>query len=147
MMAQAMKKVAEMALPLKWVELRDLHTAYRNWLRPIRRIHDRLADKALEKEGFDARMKVEEVREAEAEKIHAVAKEVVDLLDHHVLPRLPADDFEGRVLALRMRADHLRYVAVCYWGAEKWTAEEAAGQTYSAALALAKGSLPPTNPT
>lgn len=120
-MAEEMKKVAMAGQPLSFVELGELHIAYHKQLKPLRQQYRALDEESKELEEEAAVKKKEEERDAVAEKIVPIARELSDLLDGHVIPRMPAGDVEGRVVALRMKADAHRYVAETYWGEDRWS--------------------------
>jgi len=150
-MAAAMKEVTKMQTgPLSTEERNLLSVAYKNIVGAKRsswRVISSIEQKSTDKEELakDYRKKIEV-------ELNEVCKEVLDLLDKHLVqPALDvskegAANAEAAVFFLKMKGDYFRYLAEVAEGGDKAAIIEDANQAYNKASEISKEELKSTNP-
>jgi 14-3-3 protein epsilon len=79
------------------------------------------------------------------DELEAKCKEILDLLEKHLLPSVKEQKNEGEVFYLKMCADYYRYLAEFVQGNEDYPTS--AETNYKKAMEVAQSALPETHPT
>merc|ERR1712138_103667 len=74
----------------------------------------------------------------------ATCREVVGLLDEHLIPK--AENCESKVFYLKMKGDYFRYLAEVATDAEREATVQSSKDAYQQAFDVSKSEMAPTNP-
>jgi 14-3-3 protein beta/theta/zeta len=144
-MATCMKKVTEAGQELSNEERNLLSVAYKNvvgarrssW-RVIASIEMKAAESSDKKQAM-----AREYKEKIEKELREVCKDVLDLLDKHLIAK--ASNAESKVFYLKMKGDYFRYLAEVA-GADKADVVGESEKSYQAALDIAKEQMNSTHP-
>lgn len=140
-MAAAMKKVAEMNEELESEDRNLLSVAYKNVVGAKRsswRVISSIEQKTEEGKNPDVTKYKGEIEE----ELNTTCKEVLDLLDNHLIPK--AVEADSKVFFLKMKGDYYRYLAEV--ASDKTAIIESSKEAYNEALKISYEKMPPTNP-
>lgn len=150
-MANAMKEVTKMEEgPLSTEERNLLSVAYKNIVGAKRsswRVISSIEQKATDKETLAA-----EYRKTIEGELDEVCREVLDLLDNHLVKKAVTQagdsdaSAESAVFYLKMKGDYFRYLAEVAMNENKDTVIENANTAYNEAFNISKDNLKSTNP-
>ncbi|XP_031548847.1 14-3-3-like protein 2 [Actinia tenebrosa] len=136
-MADAMKKATELSPKLEQEERNLLSVAYKNVV-GARRSSWRVIS-SIEQKADNSEKKEQMAREYR-EKIEAelkeVCRDVLDLLENHLIPN--AADAESKVFFLKMKGDYHRYLAEVASGDDRKNVVEASKKAYTEAMEACK---------
>lgn len=143
-MASCMKKVTPLEQELSNEERNLLSVAYKNVV-GARRSSWRVISSIEQKiEGSEQKQSMaREYREKIEKELSEVCRDVLDLLDSHLVPK--ASNAESKVFYLKMKGDYYRYLAEVA-GADRSDVISKSQEAYEAAMEIAKADLAPTHP-
>ncbi|XP_034561065.1 14-3-3 protein beta/alpha-B-like isoform X2 [Notolabrus celidotus] len=143
-MAASMKLVTEQAEELSNEERNLLSVAYKNVV-GARRSSWRVVSSLEQKSDDDSKTQMaKEYREKVENELNDICKEVLKLLDEHLIPKAkPAD---SKVFYLKMKGDYYRYLAEVAAGDKRDDVITKSKDAYKNALDIAKGDMQPTHP-
>ncbi|XP_012730812.1 14-3-3 protein beta/alpha-B [Fundulus heteroclitus] len=142
-MAAAMKAVTEEGSELNNEERNLLSVAYKNVV-GARRSSWRVVSSMEQKSDGTKTALAKEYREKIEKELNDICKEVLDLLDKHLIPKAtPAD---SKVFYLKMKGDYYRYLAEVATGEDKETIINSSQEAYQKALDISTKEMPPTHP-
>jgi len=144
-MVDAMKLVAMLDVELTVEERNLLSVAYKNVI-GARRASWRILS-SIEQKPTDANTPsemAESYRKKVEEELEKICKDILDLIDQHLLPSAAAG--ESRVFYFKMKGDYHRYLAEFAAGASRKEAAENSLVAYKAASDLAHNELQTTHP-
>ncbi|CAH8596527.1 unnamed protein product [Heterobilharzia americana] len=142
-MASAMKKVTELSKELSNEERNLLSVAYKNVV-GSRRSSWRVISSIEQKLDGNKRKQAEEYRKVIENELDAVCKEVIDILNKHLVDN--EKTCEGIVFYKKMKGDYYRYLAEVKTGDERAEAVVQSDEAYREATEAAVKDLPPTHP-
>ncbi|XP_034747725.1 14-3-3-like protein [Etheostoma cragini] len=144
-MAAAMKAVTEEGTELSNEERNLLSVAYKNVVGARRsswRVVYSMEQKSKDNEAKSALAK--EYKETIEKELNDICKEVLDLLDKHLIPNAkPAD---SSVFYLKMKGDYYRYLAEVATGEKKEEIISSSRAAYQQALDISTKEMQPTHP-
>ncbi|KAM7384340.1 hypothetical protein PAMA_011606 [Pampus argenteus] len=143
-MAAAMKAVTEEGSELSNEERNLLSVAYKNVV-GARRSSWRVVSSMEQKSDDSGKTTLaKEYREKIEKELNDICKEVLDLLDKHLIPNAtPAD---SKVFYLKMKGDYFRYLAEVATGEDKETIINNSQEAYQKALEISYNEMQPTHP-
>jgi 14-3-3 protein epsilon len=144
-MVDAMKLVAMLDVELTVEERNLLSVAYKNVI-GARRASWRILS-SIEQKPTDANTPsemAESYRKKVEEELEKICKDILDLIDQHLLPSAAAG--ESKVFYFKMKGDYHRYLAEFAAGAARKEAAENSLVAYKAASDLAHSELQTTHP-
>ncbi|XP_015235985.1 14-3-3 protein beta/alpha-B-like [Cyprinodon tularosa] len=142
-MAAAMKAVTEEGSELNNEERNLLSVAYKNVV-GARRSSWRVVSSMEQKSDGTKTALAKEYREKIEKELNDICKEVLDLLDKHLIPKAtPAD---SKVFYLKMKGDYYRYLAEVATGEDKETIINNSQEAYQKALDISIKEMPATHP-
>jgi len=142
-MAASMKAVTEMDNELSNEERNLLSVAYKNVVGARRsswRVISSIAGKAEDGKqeiAIEYRTKIED-------ELKKICKEVLDLLDSHLI--LKASSSESKVFYLKMKGDYYRYLAEVAPQEDRESAMKSSQEAYEGAFDISKVEMAPTHP-
>lgn len=143
-MSAAMRTVTEKQSELNNEERNLLSVAYKNVVgsrRSAWRVVSSIEKKA---EGNDRKQALaSEYREKIELELQTICKDVLTLLDDHLIPK--STTHESKVFYLKMKGDYFRYLSEIA-GAERQKTVQSSQEAYQAAFDLCKTEMPPTHP-
>lgn len=143
-MAQSMKLVTESGTELSNEERNLLSVAYKNVV-GTKRSSWRVISSIEQKSGDDEKQKMaKEYREKIEGELNVICKEVLKLLDDHLIPN--ASNPESKVFYLKMKGDYFRYLAEVATGDDRKTVVDQSQDAYQDAFEVAKKEMQPTHP-
>ncbi|TKS88308.1 14-3-3 protein beta/alpha-1 [Collichthys lucidus] len=143
-MAAAMKAVTEEGLELTNEERNLLSVAYKNVV-GARRSSWRVVSSIEQKSDDSTKTAlVKEYKEKIETELNEICKEVLDLLDTHLIPT--AKPSESRVFYLKMKGDYFRYLAEVANEEKKKEIIEKSKDAYQEAFDISVTDMPPTHP-
>lgn len=144
-MAEAMNKVTTMTGTLNNEERNLLSVAYKNVV-GARRTSWRVITSIEEKQvpGDSKHTLTKEYKAKVEEELRGTCREVVGLLDSHLVPG--ATDAESKVFYLKMKGDYYRYLAEVAGEADRGETVQASKDAYNTAHEVSKREMAPTNP-
>jgi len=143
-MAKSMKLVTESGSELSNEERNLLSVAYKNVV-GTKRSSWRVISSIEQKSGDDEKQKMaKEYREKIEGELNLICKEVLKLLDDHLIPN--ASNPESKVFYLKMKGDYFRYLAEVATGDERKTVVDQSQDAYQDAFEVAKKEMQPTHP-
>ncbi|XP_032392226.1 14-3-3-like protein [Etheostoma spectabile] len=144
-MAAAMKAVTEEGTELSNEERNLLSVAYKNVVGARRsswRVVYSMEQKSKDNDAKSALAK--EYKETIEKELNDICKEVLDLLDKHLIPNAkPAD---SSVFYLKMKGDYYRYLAEVATGEKKEEIINSSRAAYQQALDISTKEMQPTHP-
>ncbi|KAF1381677.1 14-3-3 protein zeta/delta [Sander lucioperca] len=144
-MAAAMKAVTEEGTELSNEERNLLSVAYKNVVGARRsswRVVYSMEQKSKDNDAKSALAK--EYKETIEKELNDICKEVLDLLDKHLIPNAkPAD---SSVFYLKMKGDYYRYLAEVATGEKKEEIISSSRAAYQQALDISTKEMQPTHP-
>ncbi|KAJ2549914.1 hypothetical protein EV175_004260 [Coemansia sp. RSA 1933] len=146
-MVENMKKVAAEDQELTVEERNLLSVAYKNVIGARRaswRIISSIEQKEKSKNNEHHVEIVAEQRAAVEKELLDICKDILDVLDNHLLKR--ATSGESKVFYLKMKGDYFRYIAEFETADERKSSSEESLNAYKAATETANSELPPTHP-
>ena len=147
-MATAVKNIAETKVDLTIQERDMLAVAYKNLISPKRvaiATLKQFEEKLARRGDAEDRVKLtQELRETIELEQQVLCREVLALLDDHVLPS--TSTAEGKVFFFKMKGDYNRYLTECTVEEARKEAIEGALQAYEAGSDIAKAELAVVNP-
>ncbi|KAG7235567.1 hypothetical protein INR49_002491 [Caranx melampygus] len=143
-MAAAMKAVTEEGTELSNEERNLLSVAYKNVV-GARRSSWRVVSSMEQKSDDSGKTALaKEYREKIEKELNDICKEVLDLLDKHLIPNAtPAD---SKVFYLKMKGDYYRYLAEVATGEDKEAIINNSQEAYQKALDISYKEMQPTHP-
>ncbi|XP_042291481.1 14-3-3 protein beta/alpha-like [Thunnus albacares] len=143
-MAAAMKAVTEEGSELSNEERNLLSVAYKNVV-GARRSSWRVVSSMEQKSDDSGKTTLaKEYREKIEKELNDICKEVLDLLDKHLIPNAtPAD---SKVFYLKMKGDYFRYLAEVATGEDKEAIINNSQEAYQKALEISYNEMQPTHP-
>uniref|UniRef100_A0A8C4X1A4 Tyrosine 3-monooxygenase/tryptophan 5-monooxygenase activation protein eta n=1 Tax=Eptatretus burgeri TaxID=7764 RepID=A0A8C4X1A4_EPTBU len=148
-MAAAMKAVTEMTEPLSNEERNLLSVAYKNVV-GARRSSWRVISSIEQKSASDGNDKHQSLRRTYREKIERelenVCRDVLNLLDVHLIPRCDQLQFDSKVFYLKMKGDYYRYLAEVAMGEKRESVVASSEKAYKDAYEIGKEKMTPTQP-
>ncbi|CAK6949325.1 14-3-3 protein beta/alpha-like [Scomber scombrus] len=143
-MAAAMKAVTEEGSELSNEERNLLSVAYKNVV-GARRSSWRVVSSMEQKSDDSGKTTLaKEYREKIEKELNDICKEVLDLLDKHLIPNAtPAD---SKVFYLKMKGDYFRYLAEVAIGEDKEAIINNSQEAYQKALEISYNEMQPTHP-
>lgn len=143
-MTQSMKKVTEMGPELTNEERNLLSVAYKNVIGARRSAWRVISSIEIKTEGNERKQAMtKEYREAIEKELRDISKDVLVLLDKHLIAK--ATNAESKVFYLKMKGDYYRYLAEIA-GNDKQSVIDESEKAYQAAMDLAKEDMQPTHP-
>jgi len=143
-MAQSMKLVTESGTELSNEERNLLSVAYKNVV-GTKRSSWRVISSIEQKSGDDEKQKMaKEYRERIEDELNVICKEVLKLLDDHLIPNASVP--ESKVFYLKMKGDYFRYLAEVATGEERKSVVDKSQEAYQDAFDVAKKEMQPTHP-
>lgn len=142
-MAAAMKKVTEQKKPLGNEERNLCSVAYKNVV-GARRSAWRVISSIKCKDADDEKSPINELRRKIESELEEVCKEVLSMLDTHLLPNETTAD--GSVFYHKMKGDYYRYLAEVQTGEKRKEAVTQSHNAYEEATKKATESLTETHP-
>jgi len=144
-MASAMKKVTEMDSELSPEERNLLSVAYKNVV-GTRRSSWRVISSIEQKTESNERKQsmAREYREKIEKELRDICKEVLALLDEHLVPK--SSNSESKVFYLKMKGDYFRYLAEVATGDDRDQIVNDSQDAYQSALDISKSEMAPTHP-
>ncbi|KAJ1833176.1 Growth-regulating factor 12 [Coemansia sp. RSA 2706] len=146
-MVESMKKVAAEDQELTVEERNLLSVAYKNVIGARRaswRIISSIEQKEKSKGNEHQAGIVVEQRKAVEKELAEICRDILDVLDKHLLER--ATSGESKVFYLKMKGDYYRYIAEFEAEAGRKDASEQSLEAYTKATETAITELPPTHP-
>lgn len=142
-MAAAMKKVTMGPSELTNEERNLLSVAYKNVV-GARRASWRVVSSMEQKADEPKKGLAKEYRVKIEDELNAICKEVLELLDNHLIPKaVPAD---SKVFYLKMKGDYYRYLAEVATEEEKGNIISKSQEAYQEALDISYKEMEPTHP-
>lgn len=144
-MANAMKAVTEDGNELSNEERNLLSVAYKNVVGARRsswRVISSIEQKTESNE--KKRQLAREYREKIEGELHDICKDVLKLLDDHLIDK--ASPAESKVFYLKMKGDYYRYLSEVASGEKKQETVTESQQAYQAAFEISKKEMQPTHP-
>ncbi|XP_018553521.1 14-3-3-like protein [Lates calcarifer] len=143
-MAAVMKTVAEGDSELSIEERNLLSVAYKNVV-GARRSSWRVVSSLEQKADDPAKVALaKSYRETIEKELNDICKEVLDLLDKHLIPKAkPAD---SKVFYLKMKGDYYRYLAEVATGDDRTAIITTSQEAYQSALDISYKEMQPTHP-
>lgn len=143
-MTQMMKKVTEMAPELSNEERNLLSVAYKNVIGARRSAWRVISSIEMKTEGQERKQSMaKEYRETIEKELREISKDVLGLLDKHLVPK--ASNAESKVFYLKMKGDYYRYLAEIA-SSDKQAVIDESEKAYQAAMEVAKEEMTPTHP-
>ncbi|XP_019957534.1 14-3-3 protein eta-like [Paralichthys olivaceus] len=140
-MAEAMKAVAEMNEELQSEDRNLLSVAYKNVVGAKRSSWRVISD--IEQKTEEGKiLEVTKYKKVIEEELNTTCKEVLDLLDNHLIPK--AVEADSKVFFLKMKGDYYRYLAEV--ASDKTAIIESSKEAYKAALDISYEKMQSTNP-
>ncbi|KAM9340335.1 14-3-3 protein zeta/delta-like [Symphorus nematophorus] len=142
-MAASMKIVTEKKEELTNEERNLLSVAYKNVV-GARRSSWRVVSSMEQKSDEQNKTLAKNYRETIEKELNDICKEVLQLLDEHLIPKAsPAD---SKVFYLKMKGDYYRYLAEVATEANKEEIIKQSKEAYQAAFDISKEQMQPTHP-
>uniref|UniRef100_A0A6Q2Y5E9 14-3-3 domain-containing protein n=2 Tax=Esox lucius TaxID=8010 RepID=A0A6Q2Y5E9_ESOLU len=144
-MASSMKAVTELGSELSNEERNLLSVAYKNVVGARRSSWRVVSSMEQKTEGSEKKQALaKEYREKIEKELKEICKDVLALLDNHLIPEAtPAD---SKVFYLKMKGDYFRYLAEVASGDEKITIISSSQEAYQAAFDISSSDMQPTHP-
>ncbi|XP_037549122.1 14-3-3 protein beta/alpha-A [Nematolebias whitei] len=142
-MAAAMKAVTEEGSELNNEERNLLSVAYKNVV-GARRSAWRVMSSIEQKPDSLKAPLAKEYRISIEEELNKICREVLDLLDDHLIPKATPPD--SKVFYLKMKGDYFRYLAEVAVGDKKEAIINSSQEAYQKALDISITEMPPTHP-
>ncbi|KAM9838542.1 14-3-3 protein zeta/delta isoform 2-T3 [Aulostomus maculatus] len=143
-MAAAMKAVTEQDIELTNEERNLLSVAYKNVV-GARRSSWRVVSSVEQKSEDDGKTALaKEYREKIEEELNDICKEVLDLLDKHLIEKASTPD--SKVFYLKMKGDYYRYLAEVAAGKHKDAIINNSQESYQKALEISQKEMQATHP-
>ncbi|XP_074470159.1 14-3-3 protein beta/alpha-like isoform X2 [Sebastes fasciatus] len=143
-MAAAMKAVTEEDVELSHEERNLLSVAYKNVV-GARRSSWRVVSSMEHKPDDSGKIALAKEYRATIEKeLNDICKEVLELLDKHLIPNASAED--SKVFYLKMKGDYYRYLAEVANEENKTSTISNSQEAYQEALNISKQQMEPTHP-
>ncbi|KAM7373249.1 hypothetical protein PAMP_008116 [Pampus punctatissimus] len=143
-MAAAMKAVTEEGSELSNEERNLLSVAYKNVVGARRSSWRVVSSMEQKSDDSEKTVQAKEYREKIEKELNDICKEVLDLLDKHLIPNAtPAD---SKVFYLKMKGDYFRYLAEVATGEDKETIINNSQEAYQKALEISYNEMQPTHP-
>ncbi|CAL8298611.1 unnamed protein product [Lota lota] len=143
-MAAAMKAVTEEGSELSNEERNLLSVAYKNVVGARRSSWRVVSSMEQKSEGSDKAALAKEYREKIEKELTEICKDVLGLLDDHLIPKAtPAD---SKVFYLKMKGDYYRYLAEVATGEEKDVIIKSSQEAYQEASDISANDMQPTHP-
>lgn len=145
-MAKSMNEVTKMDSELSAEERNLLSVAYKNVVGARRsswRVVSSIEQKTAEP-GSTRRELSSTYREQIEAELKSICKDVLDLLDGHLIPKATLSD--SKVFYLKMKGDYYRYLAEVASGEERENIVSSSQEAYQAAFDIAKAEMAPTHP-
>ena len=138
-----------MTEPLSNEERNLLSVAYKNVV-GARRSSWRVISSIEQKSASDANDKHQSLRRTYREKIERelenVCRDVLNLLDIHLIPRCDQLQFDSKVFYLKMKGDYYRYLAEVAMGEKRESVVASSEKAYKDAYEIGKEKMTPTQP-
>jgi len=142
-MAAAMKTVTEINQELSNEERNLLSVAYKNVV-GARRSSWRVISSIEQKTENNKQQMAKEYREKVEKELNDICKDVLNLLDNHLVVKATSD--ESKVFYLKMKGDYYRYLSEVAHGEEKKVVVEDSRKAYEDAFAISEAEMQSTHP-
>ncbi|XP_039977410.1 14-3-3 protein zeta/delta-like [Xiphias gladius] len=143
-MAAAMKAVTEEGSELSNEERNLLSVAYKNVVGARRSSWRVVSSMEQKSDDCGKTAQAKEYKEKIEKELNDICKEVLDLLDKHLIPNAtPAD---SKVFYLKMKGDYYRYLAEVAAGEDKEAIINNSQEAYQKALEISYNEMQPTHP-
>ncbi|KAJ8016121.1 hypothetical protein DPEC_G00003880 [Dallia pectoralis] len=144
-MAGAMKSVTEQSEELSNEERNLLSVAYKNVVGARRSSWRVISSIEQKTEGHEKKQAMsKEYRNKVETELQDICKDVLDLLDNHLIAKATAG--ESKVFYLKMKGDYYRYLSEVAAGDAKKTTVDNSQKAYQDAFDISKKDMQPTHP-
>jgi len=144
-MAAAMKTVTETSDELSNEERNLLSVAYKNVVGARRSSWRVISSIEQKTEGSERKQQMaKEYREKVEKELNDICKDVLNLLDNHLIAKATSD--ESKVFYLKMKGDYYRYLSEVAHGDERKAVVEDSRKAYDDAFEISKAKMQSTHP-